>query len=83
MPQKAKSPPASTGRAPNALLSWRAESGSEITKQPTNFQPISVVADAIVTDLPTRRVAWLARRYRLTPTMAQLVAAFCFDGVAR
>lgn len=78
MAHKAKSPLAATSGTPNALLSWRAESGSECKSAQSNFQSIGVAADGVVADLATRRAAWLARRHQLASTMARAVEALAF-----
>ena len=45
----------------------------------TNFQPISVAADAVVADLTARRIAWLLARHGVDEPMARALAQFAFE----
>jgi hypothetical protein len=55
-----------------------AASVPESNQARSNFQPISVAADAVVADLTARRIAWLISRSRLAPTMARALAEHVF-----
>lgn len=45
----------------------------------SNFQPISVAADAVVADLAARRIAWLLGRYGVAEPMARALAEIVFE----
>lgn len=45
----------------------------------TNFQPISVAADAVVSDLCARRIAWLLARHGVDAPMARALAEIAFE----
>jgi hypothetical protein len=45
----------------------------------TNFQPISVAADAVVADLTARRIAWLLARHGVDEPMARALAEIAFE----
>lgn len=54
-----------------------AERG-EITVGLGGFQRLDDVAADLMLDIVARRASWIARRYRLAPTMAAVVASLHF-----
>ncbi|MGZ9112510.1 MAG: hypothetical protein ACXW3X_15910 [Rhodoplanes sp.] len=56
-----------------------AASIPESNQARSNFQPISVAADAIVADLSARRIAWLLARHGVAEPMARVLAEIVFE----
>ena len=56
-----------------------AASVPESNQARSNFQPISVAADAVVADLTARRIALLLGRYGVAEPMARALAEIAFE----
>jgi hypothetical protein len=55
-----------------------AANAPEFNQALSNFQPISVAADAVVADLTARRIAWLLARHGVAKPMARVLADLAF-----
>lgn len=79
MASKTSSPAtrADAGRARECIAV--AANVPEFNQAPSNFQPISVVADAVVADLSARRIAWLLARHGVAEPMARVLAEIVFE----
>lgn len=51
----------------------------EFSQAPSNFQPVSVAADAVVADLTARRIAWMIARHGVAEPMARALAEIAFE----
>ena len=67
---------ADAGRARECIAV--AASVPEFNQARSNFQPISVAADAVVADLTARRIAWLLARHGVAEPMARALADLAF-----
>jgi hypothetical protein len=56
-----------------------AASVPESNQAHSNFQPISVAADAVVADLTARRIAWLLSRHGVAEPQARILAEIVFE----
>jgi hypothetical protein len=79
MASKASNPTAraDAGRAREYIAV--AASVPESNQARSNFQPISVAADAVVADLTARRIAWLLARHGVAEPMARALAEIVFE----
>lgn len=68
---------ADAGRAQECIAV--AANAPEFNQALSNFQPISVAADAVIADLTARRIAWLLSRHGVAEPMARALAQFAFE----
>ena len=76
----AKNPVAGGDRAIRKMSCVLADT-FELTPSHPQFQPLGVVADAVVADLTARRIAWMIARHGVAEPMARVLAEIAFSTV--